>query len=54
MYTKIRIEEIVFGFNESANSIFNLILYYKQKLQGTPKERSFIILVLTNQFKKKS
>ena len=46
MYTKIRIEEILFGFNESANSIFNLILFYKQKLQGTPKERLFLVFKL--------
>lgn len=39
MFTKIRTEEILYGFSQSANSILSLILFYKQKLQGTPKER---------------
>lgn len=39
MFTKIRIEEILYGFNQSFNSILALSLFYKQKLQGSPKER---------------
>ena len=38
MYTKIRIEEILFGFSYSVNSIVSLILLYKQN-QKIPKER---------------
>jgi len=38
MYTKIRIEEILFGFSYSVNSIVSLILLYKQN-QKVPKER---------------
>lgn len=38
MFTRIRIEEILFGFTQSASSILNLILLYKQN-QKAPKER---------------
>ncbi len=33
LYTKIRIEEILFGFNISLSSLFNLIWIYKQSIQ---------------------
>ncbi len=38
MYTKIRIEEILFGFSQSHNSILALILF-RQKLQSSQKEK---------------
>ena len=34
LYTKIKIEEILFGFNVSLSSLFNLIWIYKQKIQS--------------------
>jgi len=39
MYTKIRIEEILFGYNQSHSSILALILF-RQKLQSSQKEKS--------------
>lgn len=35
LFTKIRIEEILHGFNQSVTSLFNLIILYKQKLQAS-------------------
>ena len=34
MYTKIRIEEVLYGFNHSINSLLNLVLIFKQKIQN--------------------
>lgn len=37
LFTKIKIEEILYGFNYSVNSLLNLIMVYKQKL-ASPNE----------------
>jgi len=38
MYTKIRIEEILYGFSHSVTSVINMIVLYKQS-QRVPKEK---------------
>lgn len=38
LFTKIKIEEILYGFNYSVNSLLNLIRVYKQKL-AIPNEK---------------